>query len=121
ASGSAALDVADGLRVAAQAVAQIDAPVLAEGIDGDAGLEIDLLQVAVGGEDQAPVGAVLVLPEVEAAVGRLPFHRVSPERLAGGSIQRHDGAVLTHDIHHAIDHQRAKGDRKSTRLNSSHT
>ena len=39
-AGSAALDVADGLRVAAEAFAQIDAAVLAEGVDGDAGLRL---------------------------------------------------------------------------------
>src|SRR4051794_22870878 len=104
ATGSAALDIADALRVAPEALAQIDPSVVAERVDGDARLEIDLLEEAVRSEDQAFVAAVLALPVIEAAVRRPALDGVRPDLAARRCIERYDRAVLPDDAHHAVDH-----------------
>src|SRR4051794_31920824 len=58
ASGCAVL-IAAGAR---DAFARVDAPVLTEGRDRDAGAGVDLLGVAARREDQATIGAVFVFP-----------------------------------------------------------
>src|SRR5205823_4503921 len=84
--GRAGLHAADRLRIAAQAFAQVHAAVVAERVNGDAGLDVDLLQVAVGGEDQALIGAVLRLPVIESAISDVAFDGVRPALFAGGGV-----------------------------------
>jgi hypothetical protein len=57
------------LGISAEALAQIDTAVLTKSRDGHASAQVDLLQVAVGSEDEAAVGAILALPVVKAAIG----------------------------------------------------
>src|SRR5207244_9482565 len=98
ASGSATLDAAR----ARDPFPQIDAAILAERRNRDAGAQVDLLHIIVGGEDQPPVGAVFVLPVIEAPVGRASFHRVRPGRLSGRGIESADGAVFPTDVLDAV-------------------
>src|SRR5262249_928538 len=78
-AGRSALDITNRFRIPPEPFPQIDASVLAERVDGDAGLEIDLLEIAVGGEDEAAIGAVLALPVIEASIRGPSLHRVRPD------------------------------------------
>src|SRR6185436_529955 len=99
ASGSPALYIAHCLRVAPQALSQIHPSVITEGVDGDARLQVDLLQVTVGGENQALVGAVGTLPIVETSIRWPAFHRVNPELFARRGIESKDRIVFAHQVH----------------------
>ena len=83
APGRVGLYAADGGRIAAQPLTQINEAVLAKRQNGFAGAGVDLLDVVVDLEDQPAIGAVLAFPVVDAA-GRDPSQVcMNPDLLAG--------------------------------------
>src|SRR5689334_18765438 len=108
AAGSTGLNGVDRLGVAAEALFQIHAAVVAKGVDCDAGARIDFLQIIVDGEYQTPVGSILALPIVEAAIGGSAVGGVRPDGPAGSGIERHDRAVFADNVHDIVDNQRTE-------------
>ena len=102
------LNCVDRLRIAAQTLFEVDAAIVAEGIDRDSGACVDLLQIVVDRENEPAVGAVLTLPIIEAAVGGSGFGRMRPDLASGCGIERFDCAVFPDEIHHIVDDQRTE-------------
>ena len=63
-------------------------------------------QAVVGGEDQAPVGAIGALPVGEAALGRLLGGR--PELFAGRGVERDHDILRAGHVHHVVDDERVE-------------
>ncbi len=81
--------------VAIQAGAQIGAAVVAEAVDGLAGAGVESGEESAVDVEQAPVGAVLALPIIEAAGSHGARVGMNPYLFAGGRVQsRDDGACL---------------------------
>ena len=104
----AGLYFAHGLDIAAKTFAQIDAAVVSECVDGDARSCVEFLKVAVDREDQTAVGAILALPVVKAAIGRLSIvgvlHSWRPVAASSATM----ALSRADDVHHAVNDQRVE-------------
>ena len=92
----------DGL--AAEAVAQIDHAMVAEGRDRPARPRVDFLQVVGDAEDQPAIAAVLALPVVHAARCHALHVLVNPDLLAGRGVEGHERRVAAAAVQHAVGH-----------------
>src|SRR4029453_18547093 len=91
----------DGLGVAIQADAQVDAAIHAERGNAPSGLRVDLLEHVVRAEDQAPVGAVAALPVVDPSTVESLHALVAPDLLSGRRVQRHERSIRAATVNHA--------------------
>jgi hypothetical protein len=107
------LVVAEPARRNAEAVAEVDDAVIAEGLDGTAGAGVDgdETRVDAGEEDAALAGSRL--PEGDAAVGEvavsgvlLDFGVVGPADGSGRGVEREDAAERRGEVEGAIDIER---------------
>ena len=99
------------LRIAAQAFLPDRRAVVAERRNRLPGAGIDRAQQVIAGKQQPPVGAILALPVIDAAVGDdsdVGAGRVGPDLLAGRGIQGDDGVVLRQHVQDAVDHDGLK-------------
>ena len=109
-TGRSRLRATGGQRGAAEPLAQVHEAVGAEARDRLPRSRIELLKVAARREDEAAIGAVVVFPVVEAAVGRRAFGIEPPDFLPRHGIEREHRAVLADDVHHVVDDERAEGE-----------
>src|SRR5690242_9807434 len=82
--GSSALNLSKGAQIAAQSLTQIHLAIVAERVDRHAGFQIEFLNILIDCEDQALIGTVLALPEVEPAIRGMTFDGVHPNLLTSG-------------------------------------
>ncbi len=105
---------------AARAVAQVDAPFVAEGLDDAAGARVDRGQEPRVQIEQAAIAPVGALPEVDAARRDGPFVRPRPQLAARSSVERDDLVVAREHVHDVVDddgieHEAALADREAPR------